>query len=260
MSSYKRYTFEGFVNPGFSRIIGEFKFDETSQTLSFQRDSIPPDESSTISIKTRYTKKEVYIPMRDGVKLFTSIYTPEDTSRLYPMLLMRTPYGSEWQVKDIFTGYLTVYYRYIRENYIMVFQDVRGRFMSEGQFEDIRPFNSEKKSDPDIDEASDTYDAVDWLVKNVPHNNGNLGVRGVSYPGFYSTMAILSDHPAVKAVSPQAPVTEWFIGDDVHHNGAFFLLDQFSFFYSHGRTFKKPDRQGFPDFEWPVNDNYQFFS
>ncbi len=158
-----------------------------------------------------------------------------------------------------FCFYLTVYYRFIRENYIMVFQDVRGRFMSEGQFEDIRPFNPDKNTDMDIDEASDTYDAVDWLVKNVRHNNGNMGVMGISYPGFYSTMAILSGHPAIKAVSPQAPVTECFIGDDDHHNGAFFLLDQFSFLLSQGRTFKKPDRKGFHGFKWPVTDNYQFF-
>ena len=141
----------------------------------------------------------------------------------------------------------------------MVFQDVRGRYMSEGAFEDIRPFIANKKSNKDIDEASDTYDAVDWIVKNVRHNNGKMGVMGISYPGFYSTMAILSNHPAIKAVSPQAPVTEWFIGDDVHHNGAFFLFDNFGFDYFMERTFKSPTREGFSGFKWPVNDGYQFF-
>ena len=113
----------------------------------------------------------------------------------------------------------------------MVTQDVRGRWMSEGEFEDVRPFNPNKK-DKEIDEASDTYDAIDWLVKNIPDNNGNVGVFGISYPGFYSTMAAASNHPALKAVSPQAPVTNWFIGDDFHHNGAFFQMDAFDF-YSH---------------------------
>lgn len=256
---WNHYFFDGFTDRGFTEIYGELKYEDEKQILTFIRDSIPPDETSVISIKARYNKQELYIPMRDGVKLFTSIYTPKDTSQAYPMLLMRTPYGTEHQGQDSFTAYLSAYYRYTRENYILVFQDVRGRFLSEGQFEDIRPFNPDKKSDMDIDEASDTYDAVDWLVKNVRHNNGNMGVMGISYPGFYSTMAILSGHPAIKAVSPQAPVTEWFIGDDIHHNGAFFLLDQFSFLISHGRIFKSPSRKAFPWFKWTVNDSYQFF-
>ena len=103
----------------------------------------------------------------------------------------------------------------------MVIQDVRGRWMSEGEFVDVRPFNPNKKNATDVDEASDTYDAIDWLIKNIPGNNGKVGVFGISYPGFYSTMAALSNHPALKAVSPQAPVTDWFMGDDWHHNGAF---------------------------------------
>lgn len=256
---YKRFTFEGRVNPGFSQIPGEFKYEDFIQRLTFTRDSIPPDESSIVSIKARYSKKEVFIPMRDGVKLYTSIYAPKDTSQTYPMLMMRTPYGTDFEGGDNFSLYLTVYYRFIKENYIIVLQDVRGRFMSEGQFENMRPFNPDKRSNMDIDEASDTYDAVDWLVRNIPHHNGNMGVTGLSYPGFYSTMAILSGHPAIKAVSPQAPIADWFLGDDVHHNGAFFLLNNFIFDYSQGRTFKAPSRKGFPEFKWPDNDNYKFF-
>ena len=252
-------TYEGLVDPGYRNISGIFKQRNNREKLNFIRDSIPPDESSIISIQAKYTKQEVYIPMRDGVKLFTSIYTPRDTSQSYPMLMVRTPYNAEPGGKDRFNFYLSLYYRYIKESYIMVFQDVRGRYMSEGQFEDIRPYISDKKSNNDIDEASDTYDAVDWLVKNIRHNNAKMGVMGISYPGFYATMAVLSGHPAIKAVSPQAPVTAWFVGDDFHHNGAFFILDCFSFYYSNGRTFKAPTRQGFPEFKWPVNDNYQFF-
>ena len=197
--------------------------------------------------------------MRDGVKLFTSIYTPKDSTVKHPVIFIRTPYGAERGGKDRYNSYLITYYRFIKENYIIVFQDVRGRYLSEGEFVDIRPFIADKKTNKDIDEASDTYDAVDWLVKNISDNNGRVGVMGISYPGFYSTMAILSGHPAIKAVIPQAPVTAWFVGDDVHHNGAFFLLDNFSFDYANGRKFIKPTRQAFPYFHWPVQDNYEFF-
>lgn len=251
--------FEGVTDPGYRKILGLYKSGDVNLRISFTRDSIASDETSIASIRNRYNKQEVYITMRDGVRLFTSIYTPKDSTKTYPMLMMRTPYNSEPGGKDSFNRTLSGYYRFVKENYIMVFQDVRGRYMSEGKFEDIRPFIVDKKSPKDIDEASDTYDAVDWLVKNVKYNNGNLGVMGISYPGFYSTMAILSGHPAIKAVSPQAPVTAWFIGDDEHHNGAFFIMDNFSFDFGNERAFKKPTRQGFTGFRSPVNDNYQFF-
>jgi len=252
-------SFEGSIDPKYTKIDGMFKSTRSIQIFSFTRDSIPPDEMSIPAIQAKYNKQEVTIPMRDGVKLFTSIYSPKDTTQTYPMLMIRTPYCAESGGKDSFNNYLSWYYRFIKENYIMVFQDVRGRYMSEGKFEDIRPFIAEKKSNKDIDEASDTYDAVDWLVKNIKHNNGKMGVMGISYPGFYSTMAILSRHPAIKAVSPQAPVTAWFKGDDDHHNGAFFIFDNFDFDYSEERVFTSPTREGFPGFRWPVNDAYQFF-
>jgi putative CocE/NonD family hydrolase len=207
---------------------GLLSFEDWQTRLVFTRDSLPPMECTMIDIQSKYDKKEVYITMRDGIKLFTSYYVPKDTANAHPMLLYRTPYGAE-PGPDDFNWLMTGYCRYLKENYIMVFQDVRGRFMSEGEFEDMRPFIPEKKSKKDTDEASDTYDAVDWLVKNVPHNNGNVGVFGISYPGFYSTMAVLSAHPAIKAVSPQAPATAWFRGDDFHHNGAMFLMDAFGF-------------------------------
>lgn len=164
--------------------------------------------------RENYSKKEVYIPMRDGVKLFTSIYMPNDMTEKHPILMSRTPYScSPYGEQNYSTRYWSSYYRYYaREKYIFVTQDVRGRWMSEGEFVDVRPFNPDKKSNTDIDEASDTYDAIDWLIKNLPYNNGNVGVMGISYPGFYSTMAALSGHPALKAVSPQAPVTDWFQG------------------------------------------------
>ena len=181
----------------------------------------------SVWINTNYTKKEVAISMRDGVKLFTSIYMPKGSAEAHPILLTRTPYScapyGEKNYKDYWNSYEKEYFK---EGYIMVTQDVRGRWMSEGQIINIRPFNADKKN-KEIDESSDTWDTIDWLLKNISNNNGNVGVFGISYPGFYSTMAAASNHPALKAVSPQAPVTNWFIGDDFHHNGAFFQLDAF---------------------------------
>jgi putative CocE/NonD family hydrolase len=206
-----------------------------------------------------YTKKEVYIPMRDGVKLFTSFYIPKDNSEKHPFLLTRTPYScapyGEDKYATIWAGYRNTF---IKEQYIFVVQDVRGRYMSEGVFEDVRPFNKNKKG-KQTDEASDTYDAVDWMVKNIPGNNGNVGVMGTSYPGFYSTEAALSGHPAIKAVSPQAPVTDWFIGDDFHHNGAFFQMDAFSFYPTFGKPRPVPVQNYGPGFTTMVRDNYEFY-
>ncbi len=158
-------------------------------------------------IKDHYRKIERYITMRDGVRLFTSIMIPKDSSEVHPILMTRTPYSCAPYGEDQFNPELWQrYWRYyLREGYIFVTQDVRGRWMSEGQFVDIRPYIKDKKSKTDIDEASDTYDAIDWLVKNIPHNNGRVGVFGISYPGFYTAMAALSGHPALVAVSPQAP-------------------------------------------------------
>ena len=209
--------------------------------------------------KENYTKKEVYIPMRDGVKLFTSFYIPKDKNEKHPFLITRTPYScapyGEDKYLPIWSGYKSAY---VKENYIFVMQDVRGRYMSEGVFEDVRPFNKNKKG-KEIDEASDTYDAIDWMVKNIENNNGNAGVFGTSYPGFYSTEAALSNHPALKAVSPQAPVTDWFIGDDFHHNGAFFAMDGFSFYPTFGKPHPKPTTNYGEGFKTEVKDNYKFY-
>jgi putative CocE/NonD family hydrolase len=214
-------------------------------------------------IRDNYTKKELYITMRDGVKLFTAVYLPSDATERHPILINRTPYSCAPYGEANFNAnlWLRHWRYYAHENYIIVIQDVRGRWMSEGTFIDVRPFNPSKKSSKDIDEASDTYDTIDWLVKNLANNNGNVGVFGISYPGFYSTMAALSGHPALKAVSPQAPVTDWFQGDDFHHNGAFFFMDAFSFyaggfgFPSHGPT--KTGNASHLDI--PTTDNYETY-
>lgn len=214
-------------------------------------------------IKENFTKKEVMIPMRDGIKLFTAIYIPKEATEKHPILMTRTPYSCAPYGEANFSQnlWLRHWRYYARENYIFVVQDVRGRWMSEGDFIDIRPFNPDKKTNKDIDEASDTYDTIDWLIKNIGNNNGKVGVFGISYPGFYSTMAALSGHPALKAVSPQAPVTDWFQGDDFHHNGVFFLLDGFSF-YANGFGYPRPvpTTKG-PEsaLHLPENDNYQTY-
>src|SRR5260221_11817436 len=220
------------------------------------------NEQDSLWIVENYYKIERRVPMRDGVKLFTSIYVPKDTTEKHPMLMTRTPYScapyGEQQWPKFWNGHKKYYFR---EGYIMVVQDVRGRWMSEGEFMDVRPFNPSRKNDKDIDEASDTYDGIDWLVRNIPHSNGKVGVFGISYPGFYSTMAALSGHPALKAVSPQAPVTEWFQGDDFHHSGALFLMDAFSFYAGgFGYPRPKPTTKGpEPALHLPENDNYQTY-
>ena len=210
-----------------------------------------------------YQKTERYISMRDGVKLFTSIYVPVDSTEKHPVLLTRTPYScAPYGENNYRTFWKNHYNRYLKENYIMVIQDVRGKYMSEGEFVDVRPFNPNKKTSSDIDEASDTYDTVDWLVKNLESNNGNVGVFGISYPGFYSTEAALSGHPAIKAVSPQAPVTDWFMGDDWHHNGALMLIDAFTFYVRRGFGSPRPAPTTHPvnrGFEPVTKDNYDFF-
>jgi uncharacterized protein len=211
-------------------------------------------------IRNNYYKIEQYITMRDGVRLFTSILLPKDSSEKHPILLTRTPYSCAPYGENNFPSYWRSYVRYyLREGYIIVKQDVRGRWMSEGQFVDIRPFLKDKKSSQDVDEASDTYDAIDWLVKNLPYNNGRVGVFGISYPGFYSTMAAASGHPALKAVSPQAPVTDWFEGDDFHHNGAFFELDAWSFYSSFGKPRPQPTTLGPSGFAYYTKDIYKFY-
>ena len=213
--------------------------------------------------RENYSKKEVYISMRDGVKLFTSVYIPKSINEKHPILLSRTPYSCEPYGEENYLNFWNSYQKeYLKEGYIMVKQDVRGRWMSEGQMVNIRPFNPGKQG-TQTDEASDTYDTIDWLLKNIDNNNGNVGVFGISYPGFYSTMAAASNHPALKAVSPQAPVTNWFIGDDFHHNGAFFQLDAFSFMSSQGFAFgvphPKPVSVAAPSVGFPDHDSYNFF-
>ncbi len=206
---------------------------------------------------THYTKREVYIPMRDGTRLFTAIYEPKAPGR-HPILMNRTPYSIAPYGEAFKTYWTTPYMAYVKSNYIIVCQDVRGKFMSEGDFMDVRPYYPHKKG-KETDEASDTYDAVEWLLRNVRNNNGRVGFWGISYPGYYATMAALSGHPAIRAVSPQAPVTEWFIGDDFHHNGAFMEMDAFGFYSSFGKPRPTPTKNYSTGYHTDVKDNYKFY-
>ena len=217
--------------------------------------------SDSTWLVNNYIKKELTIPMRDGVKLFVSVYLPKDQSEKHPILIERTPYSCSPYGKDYRAFWADHLIQYCKKGYIMVIEDVRGRWMSEGDFADVRPFNFNKKTNKDIDESSDTYDTIDWLLKNLENNNGKVGVFGISYPGFYSTMASLSGHPALKAVSPEAPVTDWFVGDDFHHNGAFFQMDAFAFYkeFGFGQPHPHPTSTPAPTYDPPVHDNYQFY-
>ncbi len=216
--------------------------------------------ADSIWVIENYTKQEKLITMRDGIKLFTTLYVPKDTSNKHPILFNRTPYSCSPYGSNNFSSklYNTYWINYLKQGYIIAIQDVRGRWMSEGEFVDVRPFNK-NKTGKEIDEASDTYDAIDWMINNIPYNNKRVGVFGISYPGFYSTMAALSNHPSLKAVSPQAPVTDWFEGDDFHHNGAFMLMDGFSFYSGFGKPRPKPTTIGSTGFKMPGKDNYDFY-
>jgi len=218
-----------------------------------------PEDTSYV--RDHYTKMETYITMRDGKRLFTSIYMPKDQSKKYPILMTRTPYTVAPYGANAYKRSLGQNNFLEKEGFIFVYQDVRGKWMSEGDFVDVRPDIDNKKSKKDIDESSDTYDTIDWLVKNLPNNNGKVGIEGISYPGFYSTASLPNAHPALKAVSPQAPVTDWFIGDDFHHNGALFQMDAFAFITFFGVPRPKPitPAEFKNGIKSKVTDNYKFY-
>jgi hypothetical protein len=226
---------------------------------------VDSDADYAKAIREHYTKYEYRIPMRDGVRLFTAVYVPKDPKHVYPIMLTRTPYSVGPYGVDAYPDTKNVrnMRRFapsslmLKEGYVFVHQDVRGRMMSEGSFVDIRPHRTGQGA-KDIDESTDAYDTIDWLVKNVP-NNGRVGVWGISYPGFYAAQAVIDAHPALKAVSPQAPVTEWFIGDDFHHNGATFLAASFDFFASFGKVRPEPTKKGKWESLHESVDVYDFF-
>lgn len=209
-------------------------------------------------VAENYTKQEVRIKMRDGLELFTAIYSPKDTSKKYPIVMQRTPYNCAPYGPDQFKRSIAPNEAMMKEGYIVVYQDVRGRYMSDGLYDNMRGYIPNKKGKTEVDEASDTYDTIDWLVKNVANNNGNVGTWGISYPGYYASYSLLSGHPALKAVSPQACISDFFF-DDFHHNGAY-LLSYWKVTPLFGPQKTKPTTEAW--FKFPnvgTNDDYQFF-
>jgi len=219
-------------------------------------------KKDSIYMRANYDKFEYQIPMRDGVKLFTIVYVPKDKSAKYPFLMNRTCYNAS-RYGEFKTGTHPSQFL-VHDKYILVFQDVRGRYMSEGTFDNMRPNvpGNDLKNKQAIDESSDTWDTIDWLVKNVKGNNGNVGQFGISYPGFYTAAALPDAHPALKASSPQAPISDFFF-DDFHHQGAF-LESYTTAFGVFGYQKKEQTRDNWfaPEmkrFELHENDGYKFF-
>src|SRR5215469_12085256 len=214
-------------------------------------------------VRENYTKFEYRIPMRDGVRLFTSVYVPKDVfsdNATYPIMLQRTgynvaPYGLEQYRASLGPSDL-----FAREKFIFVYQDIRGRYMSEGEYVTIRPHKAKLNGPKDADETTDTWDTIDWLVKNVPGNSGKVGMYGISQPGFYVTAGMIDAHPALVAVSPQAPVTDYYMGDDVYHNGAFMLAHRFNFYMGfRGREGDPEPPQPAVPFQFGTPDGYDFY-
>jgi len=218
-------------------------------------------EISETYVSDNYTKKEVDIEMRDGITLHTTIYTPKDISKEYPILMQRTPYSSRPYGEGEFKTQIGPNIHLMKEGNIIVYQDVRGRWLSEGHYENMRAYIPNKTSDKDVDESTDTYDTIEWLVNNVAHNNGNVGIWGISYPGYYATYATIDAHPALKASSPQACIGDFFF-DDFHHNGAY-LLSYFRATSLFGTPRPNGDQPidtawySLPDLQ--TEDQYQFF-
>jgi putative CocE/NonD family hydrolase len=210
-------------------------------------------------VREKYTKHEFKIRMRDGVTLFTAVYTPKDTSRTYPLMMQRTPYSVQPYGIDNYRTSLGPSPAFLNEGFIFVYQDVRGRYMSEGVFLEMTPHLKTKRGPKEVDESSDTYDTIEWLLKNVKGHNGKAGLWGISYPGFYAAAALPDAHPAVKAVSPQAPIADLFRGDDAFHNGAFMLAANHGF-YANFVEQKNPTRPyEAPDFDYGTPDGYAYY-
>lgn len=228
-----------------------------TSNFSYAQDDVKAD---SIYVRNNYEKIEQLIPMRDGKQLFTAIYIPKDKSKKYPVLLNRTPYTVAPYGANEYKKYLGNFPAEMREGFIFVYQDVRGKWMSEGDFDDVRPIHTTKNKKA-IDESTDTYDTLEWLAKNLKNYNQKAGIYGISYPGFYSTMSLVNSHPTLKAVSPQAPVTNWFLGDDFHHNGVLFLADSFKFMSSFGVKRPQPitPDKGPKSLDFPIKDTYRFY-
>jgi putative CocE/NonD family hydrolase len=221
----------------------------------------PKDAPEDDYVKSHYTKYEYRVPMRDGVKLFTSVYVPKDDSQPYPILINRTPYSVAPYGADQYKKNLGPSDEFDKAGYIFVYQDVRGRYLSEGKFIEMTPHIDDKKSPKDVDDSSDMYDTIEFLLKHVANNNGKVGISGISYPGFYTSASIIDSHPALKAASPQAPMTDLFMSDDSYHGGAFMLEANFGFYAGFFKPFPEPSlpKKNQDDFDYGTPDHYAFF-
>ncbi|MBA4072802.1 MAG: X-Pro dipeptidyl-peptidase [Gemmatimonas sp.] len=223
----------------------------------------PQMEAAALAARIRqnYRKLEVRIPVRDGVKLFTSIYVPRDTTKRYPVLMSRTPYSVAPYGDTLSRASMgpSGNPKWVDDGYIFVYQDARGRNFSEGDFREMTPILEKHEKPTDVDEGTDTYDTIEWLLKNLP-TNGRMGIYGTSWPGFYASASCLSRHPALVACSPQAPMTDIWMGDDDFHGGAFLLAHNFGFYTGFGRG---PRTEPGPDKRYPFtresSDAYQFY-
>lgn len=209
-------------------------------------------------IRLHYTKHEYMVPMRDGVKLMTSVFVPNDTTRTYPILLKRTPYSIAPYGADKYPSKLGPSELFVAAGYIFVNQDVRGKFASEGKFTQVTPHVPNKTKPTDIDESSDAYDTIEWLLTHVPNHNGRVGMYGISYPGFYAAAGMIDAHPALRAVSPQAPIADWYFDDFLHH-GSFFLAHAFSWLSSNSVEQSVPGTEPAGRFVYPSRDGYKMF-
>lgn len=215
--------------------------------------------NADFDIKKDYIKSEHMIPMRDGIKLYTQVYAPIDDSQKYPIMLFRTPYSIGDYGTEINRRTLGPNGMYAPEGFIFVYQDVRGKFKSEGEFIVMRPHIEDKPSPKDTDESSDTYDTIEWILKNIPNHNGRVGQWGISYPGFQTVMGMIDAHPAMKASSPQASPSDMWIGDDFHHNGAFRLMYTFGWLAGNAVVRSGPSESREERFDYGTEDGYQFF-
>lgn len=209
-------------------------------------------------LRLHYIKSEHMIPMRDGVKLFTSVFVPRDTTKTYPIMMKRTPYNVGPYGEDKYPARVGPSEHFVKAGYIFVNQDVRGRFASEGEFTQVTPHIPNKSKPTDVDESSDTFDTIEWLLKNIPQHNGRVGMFGISYPGFYAAAGMIDAHPALKAVSPQAPVGDWYFDDFLHH-GSFFLAHAFRWLTGNDRERPKPTTEPAKPYVYPTPDGYKMF-
>ncbi len=246
------------MRSGYARLLVLTVFVSLAAFISWQ---IMHGKSKDFDVKAGYVKYEYRIAARDGVRLYTAVYVPKDTSRVYPFLITRTPFGSDPYGENVFPARLGPSEAFDRAGYIFVFQDVRGRFQSEGEFLDMPPQIDNPKPGQ-VDESTDAYDTIEWLLHHVEHNNGRVGILGLSYRGFFTLASIINSHPAIKAASPEAPVTDLFRGDDAYHNGAFMLTAQFQLYSTFFRI--RPGGPDFPPrsfqpFPYGTDNGYDFF-